>query len=241
VPATAKHPAVQTSAAVVKGPALDDATEKAVGPGGLTVRLVSGKRLRIGYAVKEGVCSEPPVELWYTHDGKNWTKDKGPKQDHSPYVMEIKEEGLYGLMLVACTDKPSARPEPGDLPQFWVAVDWTRPEVSLLDAGFDADKQKLKVRWSATDLNLGPRPITISYAERITGPWTTLASSLPNKGSYEDPLPHAMPVRFYVRVEATDQVGNVGEAHTLTPVILDPSVAPAFRRPQITSIDYNDD
>jgi hypothetical protein len=232
-------PREETGPSLGKLPPVEVAPEKQ--PAGLAVRLVSGKRLRIDFAVKGSPGEAPAVELWCTRDGKTWTIDPGPPQRRSPYVMEVKEEGLYGLTLVACNDAPSGRPEPGDLPQFWVAVDWTRPVVGLMGVEVNGARKQLSVRWSAADANLGPRPITLSYAPSLSGPWTTLAANLRNNGHYDGPLPRALPGHFYVRVEAADQVGNVGEAHSTTPVALDASLSPHEHGPQIQKVDSTEE
>jgi hypothetical protein len=187
------------------------------------VKLINGKRLRLGYQVKDTDVGPTPVELWYTRDGKTWHRDEGPPQVRSPYVVELPEQGVYGLTLVPCKSgaRSSQSPQAGEAPQFWVAVDWTRPAVSLLSTSVDAVKQTVSVHWSAKDDHLTGRPITLSWAEQPAGPWMPLAANLPNTGNYTATLPARMPTRFHLRIEAADQAGNVGEAHTTMPVVLE--------------------
>jgi hypothetical protein len=207
---------------------------------GPTVRVVNGKRLRLGFQVRSTGTDPVPVELWYTRDGRAWQRDDGPPQLRSPYVMEVQEEGVYGLSLIPCNGGPKAPlPQTGDPPQFWVLVDWTRPTVTVLGVEPDLRKKALTVRWSAADDHLAPRPITLSYAEQPGGPWLPLAANLKNTGSFWGPLPPAMPPRFFFRVEAADQGGNVGEARTLTPVVLDPSPPP--NKVQILGVGFDED
>jgi hypothetical protein len=204
--------------------------------------MVNGRRLRINYAVKDANGLNAPVELWYTRDGKTWQQDPAPPQMRSPYVMEVKEEGLYGLTLVAASDGPHARPQVGDVPEFWVAVDWTRPAVSLHGVELDAAHRKFSVRWTASDQNLGPRPITISYAANPAGPWMPLAANVRNVGHYTGPLPPGLSGKFWVRVEAADQVGNIGEAHTTTAVGIERvSATMVDHRARIVSVDYTEE
>jgi hypothetical protein len=201
------------------------------------VRVLSGKRLRLGYQVKANEGNEVvPVELWYTRDGKTWHRDEGPAQVRSPYVMDLPEEGVYGLTLVPCkAGKGESRPpQPGEPPQFWVAADWTRPAVSMQGVSADPVKNTLSVRWSARDDHLSGRPITLSWSEHLSGPWSPLAANLANSGSYQGPLPARMPPRFYVRVEASDQAGNVGESHTALPVVLE---LPTQPKVEITAVE----
>lgn len=244
LPASAVTPpvAVSTFAPPAELPPVPPVTDtrphaSAAGP---TVRLVSGKRLKLGYQLKAAGGAPVPVELWYTRDGKMWQRDDGPPQLRSPYVLEVKEEGVYGLTLVPCNGGCKAQPpQPGDLPQFWVAVDWTRPIVSLLGVETEPRKHTLSVRWSANDEHLGPRPITLSFAEQASGPWTPLAANLKNTGSYWGATPSGIPPRCFIRVEAADQSGNVGEAHTLTPVVLDASTPQG--KIQIIGVEFNED
>jgi hypothetical protein len=206
--------------------------------------MVNGKRLRLAYQVVTASATPAAtlVQLWYTRDGKVWQHDSGPPQSHTPYVMDLKEEGLYGLTLVACNAKGEsmAPPVAGEQPQFWVAVDWTRPNVSLIGAEIDQTKRTVTVRWSAGDEHLSQRPITLSYAERPTGPWMPLAANLKNSGTYTGPLPPSMPRRIFFKVEAADQVGNVAEARSMTPLLFDPSPSTSERVP-ILRVDWTEE
>jgi hypothetical protein len=205
------------------------------------VRMVNGRRLRINYAIKDSGGLTAPVELWYTRDGKTWHQDPAPPQLRSPYVMEVKQEGLYGLLLVAAADGPQAKPQPGDVPDFWVAVDWTRPTVNLLGVEVDAAHRQFHVHWSASDQNLGPRPITISCAPQPNGPWTPVAANLRNTGHYTGPLPNVVGKKVWVMVEAADQVGNIGESRTTNAVGIERVSATVDHRARIVSIDYSEE
>ena len=87
--------------------------------------------------------------------------------------------------------------------------------------GTGADKGKLSINWSARDKNLGNDPITLSYAEQPKGPWKTIADKLSNSGRFVWALPEQVPYQFYVRVEAVDRAGNIGEAITAELVKVD--------------------
>ncbi len=235
-PPTESRTTVQTAGH--SEPAIENAPTTAGG-----VRLINSKRFSLAYAVKDlGPSGLAGVELWYTQDGKTWQKHPSPMHHHSPYVIEVGEEDLYGFTLVAHSGAGISTPTPktGDLPQVWVEVDVTSPIVRLLGAepGVGADAGTVIILWSATDKHLGAQPITISYAERPDGPWTPVAQKIQNTGRYVWQITPGMPMRFYVRVEAVDEAGNVGQAQTSQPVMADiarPSiailgVAPAARR-----------
>ena len=202
-------------------------------PSATAVRMVNSKRVSLNYEIKDvGPSGVSVVELWYTQDGKKWDKYDTTSQPRPPFVVELKDEGLYGFTLLARNGVGLGKrpPRGGDQPQVWVEVDTTKPVVKLLDTqvGVSGDGQHLSIHWRATDNNLGQRPITLSYAEQPTGPWTLIAANVENTGSYVWPLPSSVPSRFVLRVEAADLVGNVGMAQMAEPILLDlsqPSVS----------------
>jgi hypothetical protein len=90
-----------------------------------------------------------------------------------------------------------------------------------VDAGRGSAGRSLTISWKATDKNLGPQPITLLYASRPEGPWLPIASQLENTGCYAWQIPPEVPHNLLVRVEATDLVGNVGQAQTPHPLLDD--------------------
>jgi hypothetical protein len=195
--------------------------------------MVNSKRISLNYEIKDvGPSGVSTVDLWYTQDGTKWEKYETASQARPPFVVEVKDEGLYGFTLVARNGVGLGKrpPRTGDQPQIWVEVDTTKPVVKLLDTQISAgrDGQLLSIRWKASDSNLGPRPITVSCAEQAAGPWTVIAANLENTGLHVWQLPSGVPPRILVRVEAADLVGNVGMAQVPEPVLLDlyqPSVS----------------
>src|SRR5262249_38280815 len=152
-------------------------------------RMVNSKRISLNYEIKDvGPSGVSTVDLWYTQDGAKWEKYETANQPRPPFVVDVKDEGLYGFTLVACNGVGLGKrpPRSGDQPQIWVEVDTTKPVVKLLDTQISAgrDAQLLTVRWKASDNNLGPRPITVSYAEQATGPWLVIAANVENTGVY---------------------------------------------------------
>ena len=192
------------------------------GPADNERKLVNSKRITLNFEVKEvGPSGVSAVELWYTTNGRSWNKYphrfEDPKQTSISF--DVEGEGLYGITLCAKSgvglgERP---PQIGDRPQLWIEVDLTKPAVQLQNVlvGNGPDKGKLSINWSARDKNLGREPITLSYAEQPTGPWRTIADKLPNTaGRYVWTMPDAIPYQFYVKVEAIDLAGNIGEAIT---------------------------
>ncbi len=217
---TSEHPQEPSVATVASAPA---------------VRMVNAKRFTLNYEIKDaGNGVAPALDLWCTQDMRLWKKfDAVPQGEHA-FVVEVKDEGTYGFTLVARGGPDAGKPpQPGDAPRVWVVVDATRPAVQLtgLEVSLTTMVPSLIVRWSATDRNFGPRPVTLSYASKPEGPWTLLAENLENTGRYEWPIPSSLPPSMYVRVEAIDLVGNSGSVQTPTAIHLDANWMAAFAAP----------
>jgi hypothetical protein len=205
-------------------------------PGNPLVRMVNSKRISLNYRLDDVGPSGAVVELWYTKDGRSWQKYGEDPNPRPPFVFDVHEEGVYGFTLVVRSgvgigDRP---PQVGDPPQVWVEVDLTKPVVKLLnvDVGRGADAGNMTINWTATDKNLGPQPITLSYAEQADGPWTTIIQNLENRGRYVWRMPPTgVPFKLMVRVEAVDKAGNVGAAQSTEHVKVD------LAKPKVSIID----
>jgi len=208
-------------------------------------KFVNSKQISMTYDLKDvGPSGVSAVELWYTlYKGRAWTKLseypidlKEPREGNltKKLTFEVTDEGIYGITLVAKSGvglgiRP---PQPGERPQFWIEVDLTKPVVQITDVqvGTGVDKGKLTTSWNARDKNFGPAPIRLSYSESREGPWSPIADKLPNTGKHTWRMPEGLPYQFYLRVEAVDQAGNVGEAITLERVKVDLSLPKAQPR-----------
>jgi hypothetical protein len=182
------------------------------------LRLVNSRRIAFHYEVKDSAAGPVNVEVWGTQDLKSWKKYEAVAVKGKSHVIEVREEGLYGFTLLARGPRGGSkdRPLPGEAPQVWVAVDFTRPVVQFIGAELNilAPVPTLVVRWTASDKNLGPRPVSIFYADQGEGPWTLLAANIENSGRYEWALPATLPQSLYLRVQTADLMGNVGMAQT---------------------------
>jgi hypothetical protein len=190
-------------------------------------RWVNSKRITLNYEIQEkGPSGVSAVELWFTRDGQKW--EKFPKEQTNPaapFVFEVPEEGIYGFTLVIRNGVGLGPPPPrtGDPPQLWVEVDLTKPAVHYAntEVGRGPDTGTLTITWAAVDKNLAREPITLSYAEDAKGPWTPIEKNLENTGRYVWRKGAGAPHRFFVKVEAVDKAGNVGDAVTIKPVLFD--------------------
>lgn len=185
------------------------------------LRLLNSKRIIIRYEVKDPASTGvSDLEVWGTTDMRNWQKYDAIQRSPSSLAVNVKGEGLYGFAVLARAKGEPARNQPpqSEPPQLWVAVDMTKPMVQLLgtEVGAIEHDPAVLVRWNVTDRNLGPRPITLLYAERPEGPWAPIAANLENTGHYEWILPSHLPSHVCVRIQAADMMGNVGMAQSAT-------------------------
>jgi hypothetical protein len=209
-----------------------------VSPAAAEVRLVNSKHISLNYEVKGvGPSGITDVELWCTRDGRTWKKLETLHQKTPPCVVDVADEDLYGFTLVVRTGAGLGKaPQEGDPPQVWVEVDTTRPTVRLLgvEAAKGSTGRQLTIRWKAADKNMAARPITLTYAAQAEGPWLPVAGPLENTGHYVWQVPAEVPHRLFLRVEAADQVGNVGSAQT-PDALLDDTSQPTVSILQVES------
>lgn len=155
------------------------------------------------------------IELYGTTDGGiTWNRWGTDPDKASPFDIETKGEGIFGfqIVVVAANGLTSPRPLSGDAPDIVVVVDQTEPEVSITGARYgEADRAgSLVIAYRCQDQYLMSRPITLSFSDTPEGPWTTIAAGLRNLGDYVWPADPQLPRQIYLRIDATDQAGNVG-------------------------------
>jgi hypothetical protein len=118
------------------------------------------------------------------------------------------------------------KPPPKDgvtLPQMRIEVDETAPQANLYAPVPDPQqKDCLILSWTATDRNLAEKPITLQWSERANGPWETIgAPELPNTGRFSWKLTSQVPPRVHLRLVVRDTAGNMAEAVTPQPILVD--------------------
>lgn len=165
------------------------------------------------------------VELWGTSDnGATWSSFAVDPDSRSPVRVTTPGAGLFGMRIVVHGANAATAPPPaaGARPEMFVYVDLYPPSVTLLGAerGEGDAADQLRIRWNASDAYLADRPVTILYSSYESGPWSTAAANLPNTGEFCWRLQRHLPERLYLRVEVTDQAGNVGAAVSQQPVHL---------------------
>lgn len=183
--------------------------------GGEKPQLSNSKSFSLEYQLDSiGPQGVKAVELWGTKDGgQSWKKwDEDPDKT-SPFDIRVDSETTFGFRVVVVGNNglASKPPERGDQPDILVTIDTTIPKLTLLQAGYGQGEHagKLDIRWTAEDEHLGPRPITLAFSESANGPFTTIASGLPNSGQYYWTIDSRTPRKLFLRIEAQDEAGNV--------------------------------
>jgi hypothetical protein len=204
-------------------------------PAGSKLSLVNSKRIRLRYAADKVVsASGSPVEVWGTRDMQVWKRyplvadgglraADGRADTGASCLVEVDGDGVYGFSLCSTHGAEAAHgPQAGTAPQMWVAVDTTKPRVQLVSSELQDQgaSRKVVIRWIAQDANLGDQPITLCYAAKPTGPWTSISAKQGNSGRYEWTLPSDLGTFVHLRVQATDLMGNVGTADAAHPLFI---------------------
>lgn len=177
--------------------------------------------------------SNRPLLFWLTRDrGQTWEKLRDDNPGQSPARLVLPGEGVFGIAARTRSggEVEAKAPAAGDAVDSWVEVDSTKPTVELGGVRTAADDPTglTTISWTATDRNLTATPIALSYSTRADGPWLPIASSLRNEGVHRWNRP-AGGEAVWVRIEATDRAGNVGEHKRK----LDGAPAPEAARPKV--------
>lgn len=189
-------------------------------PSGVVARHVGARTFSLDYQLADmGSSGVSRVELWGTHDaGQSWQRFGNDEDHRTPMYVTVDHAGLYGFHIVVdAANGPTALvPRAGDEPELWVIVDLDRPhaELTSIEPVADSTTNQLILRWRAEDANLEPRPISLLYSSRSSGPWSPIATTLPNTGEYTWQIERHVPPHVYLRLEARDVAGNLGAFQT---------------------------
>lgn len=187
--------------------------------------IVSSPTVSLDYRVdRVGPSGLGKVDIWITPDqGDSWRRLAEEAPRRNPLQINLPGEGLFGVRLVAINGNGFGgnAPKRGDQPNFWVEVDSTAPLLQLGNIDAFTDGVALTICWQANDRNFGATPINLSYRSEADPTWQPLARGLKNTGQYRWQFPRDKGERFYIRVEATDQAGNVAHVDTPSPIVLD--------------------
>lgn len=204
--------------------------------------LVNNCHVFLDYQVDQtGVSGVGRVEVWYTRDlGRTWQKLAEDPNRKGQAEVDLPGEGVYGVTMVVANGRGFGAnpPQSGDVPDWWIEVDTTRPKAELLNVRSSptGDDGSLHITWSAKDKNLHSEPIDLFYAVNKQGPWLPIAKNLKNDGLYRwSPAPE-IGSHAYVRLTVRDQAGNTASSDSIQPVALDDLSRPRGRVVGITTV-----
>ncbi len=199
--------------------------------------VVNKRDFKIGYRVDDvGTSGVGKVDLFITQDmGKKWYHYGVDPDNQSPFPVNVPEDGVYGFEIrvkngAGIGDDP---PKPGDKPSIVVNVDTTAPTAQMMPAqvGRGASRNKVLLRWTASDANLGSAPVLLEYAAEAAGPWQKIGDWQANSGRYIWTLERGLPGKVYLRVTIKDEAGNVTQTPAVEPLFID------FVRPTVRIVD----
>lgn len=197
----------------------------AVGGGQGPMQILNTTRASIEYRIDQvGPSGVGKVEIYVTTDkGATWQKIGEDHDRRSPAEVDLPGEGVYGIRLAVTNGNGfgGTAPQRGDQPTCWIEVDLTCPFVQLRPIEPVAQNGALEIRWSATDKNLGPEPVSLFYRARAEGAWQPIARNIKNDGVYRWNFPRDLGPQFFLRVEVTDLAGNLARADTPNAILLD--------------------
>jgi len=180
------------------------------------VRFSDSERFSLEYEL-EAVGSQgvEAIELYGSLDhGSTWSLWGQDPDRSSPFDIETKGEGVFGFRIVVVGGNGLASPRPlaGESPDIFVVVDRTRPSIRITGARYgEGDRTGgLVIRYECNDTNLPRRPVGLAFSGSPDGPWTTIAAGLENTGEYVWRADPNLPRQLYLRIDGTDQAGNVG-------------------------------
>jgi hypothetical protein len=214
------------------------------------VKLVSQPQVKIEFGVEHlGPSGVGKVDVYLTtNDGQTWehtateTPIIGPNNEYgqqggrdSVMVKIPRQEIVYGIFLVVKNGAGVGGPPPRngqDRPMMRVEVDTRLPDILLYAPKPDPAREGvILLSWKAVDRNLDDYPVTIEYREDPNGPWRLVSNtpSLPNTGaldaystgSFAWTVPNIATGLVYLKLTVRDKAGNVSEATTPKPVLID--------------------
>lgn len=175
---------------------------------------VQTKQFAVQYQANASSVPLTGADLWYTQDrGRTWHRYGRDADGRSPIEFLAPREGRYGFFLVLHNrfGSSSGPPTRGTRPQQSVFVDFTPPVVQFHDARLHRASngvRTLRVRWTAYDTQLPPRPVRLAY--RLDGQpnFLPVVDPIANRGRFDWVLPLAVTGRAWIRLTIVDRGGH---------------------------------
>jgi hypothetical protein len=222
---TSPAPAPLPTESLTKAPMLPSDTASTAGKGPANRRIINTRHASIDYRIDQiGTSGVGKVEVFVTDDqGGKWLRVGEDSDRQSPAEVDLPGEGLFGIRLAITNGNGfgGTPPAKGDAAHFWVEVDTTPPYVQLRPAEIVPNGGGIDIRWTATDANLTPEPVTLYYRTRPDGTWQPIGRSMKNEGSHRWAFPRDAGSQFYFKIEVVDLAGNTGRAEAQSPLTVD--------------------
>jgi hypothetical protein len=214
------------------GPDLPGTAQVSKSPGVPAVRqLVNSNHVSLEYQIDQPGSNSGvgKVEVWMTADeGQSWRPLGEDPDRRSPVEIDLPGDGVYGVSLVVTNARGfgDAPPRPGDVPDYWIEVDTSRPIARLhsVRPGTGDEAGVLWISWTAQDKNLTATPVDLYYSAKRNGPWTVIARGLKNDGHYRWTPPMEIGPEAFVRMVVSDKAGNSTQCETPQAVVLDDGI-----------------
>ena len=180
--------------------------------------LVNNPKFGLKYEVEDAGPNGPAaVELYITNDGgRNWFRHSEDPDRASPFPVDLKGEGTFGIKLVckSSANQGDQPPTAGEVPQTIVEVDSTPPVVKLEPVKIVGNKAILT--WIANDPHPAARPVMISVKpDTPDGQWSPIVPApIENTGQFTWKIPANCPPKIHFRVDVIDAMNNRGVADT---------------------------
>ena len=186
-----------------------------------THTILNSRTITLNYQV-EGTRGNNRIDFWATSDGgKTWIALRDEAAGVAPARLTLPNDGYFGIRIrPGAGSKP---PEVGEDPDCVLEIDSTKPNVNLMQPtlGTGSDDGTMLITWTASDKNLLSNSVNLSYATKPNGPWEVIVSGYKNAGLYRWTMPSQLTGNIYVRLEATDRAGNVGQHDLKSPVAVE--------------------
>ncbi|MCH2202350.1 MAG: hypothetical protein MK102_10290 [Fuerstiella sp.] len=190
----------------------------------LASQLVSKPLFNVAYTLEDvGPSGVSAVELFVTEDnGQQWFRYGNDMDVQSPMQVDVQGEGTFGFAIrvrngVGFIDPP---PQPGDCPEILVTVDQTAPSVEFGQPQVVVNgTASVNLTWKVFDIQ--STAVRLEWATSLSGPWVPVFDWQANRSHYEWPVTPNMPHSMHFRLLAKDAAGNIGNAQTSQPVLID--------------------
>ncbi len=188
-------------------------------------QLINTRQATVDYRIDQvgpsGICK---VDVWVKSDQAGRWQLRATDVDHrSPVGVNLPGEGLYGIHLSVTNGHGLGGQAPSTKtnPDFWIEVDTTSPYARVENVAAGTKGATIEIDWTASDKNLGAKPISLYYSTTRGGPWLPIAQQIENEKHYTWRFPQNVGSQFYFRLEVRDEAGNVTRAETPSPLTLD--------------------